>query len=272
VYYAQDLGLFTKAGLDVRIQAFASGAQVAAAAAAGSLDLGVTNTTSAAAGHLRGLDFKFIAPAAVASGRERTDLIMVANDSPIQKASDLNGKTVGVNGLKGSSQITVMAWCDKNGGDSRSLKFVELGFSQMATAVADHRVDAVALVEPYVTSAKGLARPLGNTLDCFSSPFMVVGYFGTASWLGSNVGVATRFAAAIREAAAWANTHQKESGAMLVRYAKLDPTVAATMARSTYGQTVTTALLQPMIDASAKYGAIDRTFPASELIWQPARP
>lgn len=268
VYYAQDLGYFKNAGLDVRIQTFPGGPQVAAAVAGGALDVSVTNAASLAAGHLRGVDFKFIAPSAVATDQTRTDLIMVANDSPVQKAADLNGKTIGISGIKSQQQISAMSWVDKHGGDAKSLKFIELPFPQMAQSAAEHRVDAVMLVEPFVTAAKGQLRSLGDALDGVAPTFMILGYFATANWLQANGATAMRFTTAIREAAQWANAHQKESADILLRYAKLDPAVAATMARSTYGITLNPALIQPVIDASAKYGITDKTFPASDLIWQ----
>ena len=39
------------------------------------------------------------------------------------------------------------------------------------------------------------------------------------------------------------------------------------MARSTYGTAVDPSLVQPTIDAGARYGIIGRAFPASEIIW-----
>jgi hypothetical protein len=38
------------------------------------------------------------------------------------------------------------------------------------------------------------------------------------------------------------------------------------MERSYYGEKLSTALLQPVIDAGAKYGATTKSFPASEVI------
>ena len=63
LFYAQDLGYFKKAGLDVQINT----AQVtvegeAEAMLAGAINIGSANTATVAQAHLHGIDFRFIAP------------------------------------------------------------------------------------------------------------------------------------------------------------------------------------------------------------------
>jgi NitT/TauT family transport system substrate-binding protein len=271
VYYAQDLGYFKDAGLTVNLQPIAGGPQAAAALAGGAIDVTVGPITVVALAHLHGVDFKYITPAAIITGHTFTDPIMVAVDSTISKGSDLNGKTIGISGLGSMQQVSAMAWVDSHGGDAKSIKFVEIPFPQMGAALAQHRVDAVTSVEPFATSFKGTARSLGNVLDSIAPTFMELGYFAPAAWLQANAATANRFVGALRQAAIWANAHHKESADILVRYAKLDPIVASTMARATYGTTLSASMIQPVIDASFKYGVLDKTFPASELIWQGVR-
>jgi NitT/TauT family transport system substrate-binding protein len=272
VYYAQDLGYFKNAGLTVNLVSIPAGPQGATAVATGALDVSVGPITTIAAAHLRGVDLKFIAPDSIAAPQTRTDVLMVAIDSPIRGGADLNGKTIGISALKSMQQVSAMAWVDKHGGDAQSVKFIEIPFPQMGPALAQKRCDAINAVEPFATSFKDVARLLGDVLDGIAPTFMELGYYSTPTWLQANPTVAARFVSAIREASVWANSHQKESAAILVKYAKLDPTVAASMARATYGTTpLSPAMMQPVIDASLKYGAIDKSFPASELIWQAPR-
>ena len=267
VFYAQDQGFFKDAGLDVHIQTMASGPVLAQAVAANAIDIGVANVATVASARLRGIGLKFIAPAAIASEQTRTDLIMVPKDSPIQRAADLNGKTIALNGLKDLQQICAMAWVDKHGGDSKTLKFIEVPFPQMGGAMDQKRVDAALPVEPFASADKGTARSLGDVLDGVGSRYMIVGWLATDSWLAAHADTATRFAAAIAKAAVWANAHEKESAAILVRNSKLDPAIAATMARAIYGTRLEPALLQPVVDAAVKYGVIDRPVPVADLMW-----
>ncbi len=272
VYYAQDLGYFKNAGLTVNLVSIPGGPQGATAVAAGSLDVSVGPITTIALGHLHGVDFKFIAPASIATPQTRTDVLMVAIDSSIHTGADLTGKTIGISALKSMQQVSAMAWVDKHGGNANSLKFIEIPFPQMGSALAQKRCDAINAVEPFATSFKDTARSLGDVLAGIAPTFMELGYYSSPTWLQANPLVAARFVSAIREASVWANSHQKESVGILVKYSKLDPVVAASMARATYGTTpLSPAMMQPVIDASLKYGVIDKPFPASELIWQAPR-
>ena len=50
----------------------------------------------------------------------------------------------------------------------------------------------------------------------------------------------------------------------------MDPAALATMTRSRYAEQLTPALLQPVVDVSAKYNGFGR-FPAQDLIYTPVR-
>ena len=63
--------------------------------------------------------------------------------------------------------------------------------------------------------------------------------------------------------ARWANAHHTESLQILRDVSKAD--FPSTMHRATYGEQLDAALFQPVIDNSAKYGALSASFPAAEL-------
>jgi hypothetical protein len=78
--------------------------------------------------------------------------------------------------------------------------------------------------------------------------------------------VIKKFVAVMLESARWGNSNRPQSAQILVSINKMPPEVAAKMLRSYYGEKLSPALLQPVIDAAAKYGAIANSFPAAELI------
>jgi NitT/TauT family transport system substrate-binding protein len=269
IFFAKDLGYFDDAGLDVTITPSGSGgAQTMAAIISGDLDIAVTDPTIVAAAHLHGVNFKYIAPAAIAAPDTRTDTILVLTDSKILKASDLNGKTIGTVSLKGLQQIIGMAWVDKHGGDSKTLKFLPLGFTEMLPALQQGRVDAVLTTEPFVDASKSFARQMGNVLDGVANRYLILGFFADDDWLVKHADAAVRFATAMKRSAVWAKSHQSDSAKILLKYSKLDPAIAMTMPRAVYGETLDASLVQPVIDASVRYGILDKTFPASEIVWQ----
>jgi NitT/TauT family transport system substrate-binding protein len=268
VYYAQELGIFKKYGIDAQISALASGPVTAAAVTGGALDIGVANVATIAVARTRGVQLKFLFPASIASDGTLTDQIAVAKDSTVKTAADLNGKTIGVNGLRDLQQLCAMSWMDKHGGDSKTLHFIEIPIPQMGTALSLHRIDAGMPVEPFVTAQKDLIRSLGSVLDGVGPRYMVIGYLATDTWLATHADVATRFVRAMREASQWGNTHHTESAAMIERIMHVDPTVGATMNRATYGTDLDPVLMQPVVDAALKYGILDRPVPVSDLIWR----
>jgi len=81
---------------------------------------------------------------------------------------------------------------------------------------------------------------------------------------------AAKFAEIMRQTAVWANAHQKESAQILLHHTRITAETAATMSRVTYATTLDPKLLQPSIDAAAKYATTPmRVTPATELIWRP---
>ncbi len=97
-YYAQQLGYFKDAGIDPTLTPIASASAIATAVSSGSLDVGFGSAIPLAAARARGIGFRIIAPAVVYASGNGAMPIAVAKNSPIQKASDLNGMTLGVNG------------------------------------------------------------------------------------------------------------------------------------------------------------------------------
>ena len=77
ITYANDLGYFKDAGLDVEISLFQSGPVIAPAVIGGTLDVGAANIASIAAARERGLLLKFFAPASIATPTTMTDPVMV---------------------------------------------------------------------------------------------------------------------------------------------------------------------------------------------------
>jgi NitT/TauT family transport system substrate-binding protein len=271
-FYAQDLGMFTKHGLDVQLQSFNNGATIAAATAGGSLDAGFSDVIGLGAAHLRGLPFEIIAPGFFNTPKAPGYAIIVKGDSAIKEAKDFNGKTIAINAIKSISQLVVQAWVDGNGGDSKTLKFIEFPFAQMVGGVQQGTVDASVPGEPFVTGAIDAGmRSLPLDKNALLN-YMPAGYFSSRTWITANPDAAARFTAAIRDASNFANQRPSppEAAEILAKYTKV-PVAMVSRLRMTpeYGTTLMTAHVQPVIDTAAKYGILPKTFPASEILYLP---
>jgi NitT/TauT family transport system substrate-binding protein len=267
-YYAQEMGFFKKAGLNVTLSEFTSGGASAAALAGGAVDIGLADLVTMASAHARGVPIVYIAPAGVYKKGAQTYVLVVPESSPIKTAKDFANKTIAVNGIKNINEIPTDAWIDNNGGDSKSAKFIEMPYPSMLPALDTGKVDAVAVVEPFATFArmKHKYRIISLVDRNIAPAFTVAGWATTTAWARAHPDLARKFVAVMAETAKWANSHHAETAQMIVALSKMPPDVANKMERAYYGERLDPALIQPVIDATAKYGAIPKTFPAAEII------
>jgi NitT/TauT family transport system substrate-binding protein len=268
VLYAYDMGFFEKAGLDVTLQPLPNGGAIAAGVASGAIDFGVGNVIAIESAHTKGVPLTIVAPGAANINSAPSNVLIVAKNSPLQKASDLNGKTIATNPLRGIGDLLTSAWIDKNGGDSATVKYIEIPFPQAESVVTQGRADASLSVEPFITQSKADTRVFANTFGVLGDNYLITAYFAAAPWAQSHASTVAKFAAVIRQTADWANKNQTKSAEILAKYAKLDPEVVKQTIRARYATTLTPAQLQPTIDTAAHYKFIEAGFPASEIIFQ----
>ncbi len=267
VYYAQEEGFFKDAGLDVHLTSMTSSPAIIAALVSGSADIGFAAIGVGAAARERGIPVYFIAPGQVYVPTAPTSALVVAPDSTLRTPADFVGKTIGVTGLADLSFFTTESWIEKGGVAPSSVKFAEIPFPQMAGALAQHRVDAVVMAEPFLTQDKD-AKPIADVNGALAQHFMLNGWIAAEPWIRANPQAVARFQAAVRRGAQWGNTHRKEAGDVLIKYIKVDPDIASTMRMPAFATTLDPALLQPAIDAASKYSTHTPPMPAGEVIWQ----
>jgi len=268
ILYGQSSGIFTKAGLNVQLEALGSGSATAAAVAGGSIDIGKSSLTSLISAHARGIEFQIIAPAAVYLEASPIAGFVVGKDAGVTTVKDLNGKTVAASSLKDLIAIATQAWIDENGGDSKTVHFIELPSSAVTAALESGRIAGATMLTPALARALdgGKTRLLGRSFGAIAKHFLIAGWFSSKDWLGKNNDTAKRFVEAFREAAAYTDTHRAETVDVLANYSKISPATIRSMARSTAGRIVDPKDIEPVIAAAVKYGVIDKPFPASELI------
>lgn len=267
-YYAQDLGLYKKAGLNIDIRQYQGGEAIVAGIVGGALEIGAGTTIPLANAHEHGLDVVLIAPGTItdAAALPPTSGLIVQTNSPIQTGADLNGKTVAVNTLHSVDQIATEMWVDKNGGNSKSLKFVELPNLSMVEATAGGRVDAAVIADPGFTSGitGGRVRRLADVNEAIAKRFMISAFFSSRAWADRNPDAARKFAAAINEAAAWAVKNPEAAAVVLNKYLRL----TTTRAHERHARTMDPALIQPLIDAAVRYGRLAQPLDVRQIIWR----
>ncbi|HEY2554574.1 MAG TPA: ABC transporter substrate-binding protein [Candidatus Cybelea sp.] len=267
-YYADEAGFFKRAGLDARITAMSSAGAIVSAAMGGSLDVVPTNCVTMAQAYAKGVPLYLVAPGAVYTSSEPTTELAVLPDSPFRSPKDLNGKKVAVLTLGGFLQIAVQNWVDQNGGDSKSISFLELPTPEIVPALQAKRIDAGGLPEPFLTRAKAAneVRFLGAPYSSVGKRLMLSAWVSSKSWVEANPATLQKFITAIRGTADWADKNQKTTAGILSRYTRLPESVILSMRRDPFAARLDPSTIQPIIDVCAKYGLIPRRFSVADLL------
>jgi NitT/TauT family transport system substrate-binding protein len=149
------------------------------------------------------------------------------------------------------------------------VKFVEIPDSATAAALAQGRIDATTISEPDLENAlRGPdARLLADSYNAIAKDFLLGAYFTTRDYAAAHPEIVRAFASAMAETYRWANRHHAETAQILEKYTKQQ--VIPTMPRVIYSERLSPQIVQPLIDAAAKYGALKASFPASEMLLAP---
>jgi NitT/TauT family transport system substrate-binding protein len=268
--YAIQARLFRKAGLDVDIQPLNGTSQIAAAVAGGSVQIGVASLVSLIAAHARGIDFTIVAPSSLYVDSIPDHRFVVARTSTIQTAKNLDGKTIGVFGLRDLQSLAALAFIDKSGGDWKAARFLELPSGTLVTALAQGRIDAATLDTPNLPQAlsAGTVRVIGDSYTGIGKRFLVGSWFTTADFADKNRDVIERFVRVMHDALVFTNTHHAETARILTSWTGVDPKIIPEIVRPAMAEYLLTSDAQPVIDAAARYGMIDRPFDA-QLLFSP---
>jgi NitT/TauT family transport system substrate-binding protein len=267
VYYGVKSGIFKKYGLDVQTSIVASGAAAAAALSGGAADIAYTNILTLIQAHTHNVPMVFVASGNLQlPGKTQTDML-VSSDSTIKSGRDLTGKTLGSASLRDINAAASLAWIDKTGGDSKTVKVVEVPASAGAAFLEEHRADAVTLNEPAVSLAvaTGKARILAAPYDAVGAG-MTAGFAAMEPYVAANRDVMERFAKAMHEASTYTNAHLAETVDLVAGYTGVPADVVAKSTRFVDAEYLEPRYLQPMIDLCAHYNLIDKDFPAADVI------
>jgi ABC-type nitrate/sulfonate/bicarbonate transport system substrate-binding protein len=265
---AHDLGYFKDAGIDAQIISLSNGPAGIAAVLSGSADIGFASSLSVVVAYDKGL------PVTVVSGTDLhratnpvQGIFMASASSPLHTGKDFNGKTVSVPGLGGTQNYAVRAWVDATGGDSSTLRFVEIPNSSVPAAITAGRIDAgtTDALTLHSTESRAL-REVTNVYNAIAPKFMTGVWYATAPWVEQHRELTRTFIKVFQRYSAWANSHPADEVRFYSKQSGLSIDDLQATPRALFEPTLTLEALQPIIDVAYRYGAIKRRFPANELL------
>lgn len=269
VLWAQQSGLFRRNGIDLQLEPARSGAAIVAGVVGGAYQIGKSSLAAIIVAHTKGLPLVCIAPCGLYNSASPVIALIVKTDAPFRSGADLNGKTVAVSSLNDVYTLAAKAWVDQNGGNSSTLKLLELPVTAVAEAIAQGRIDAGGIAMPELQQALdgGRIKVLAPFYNAIAPRFLVQAWFTTVDYAKSNPDLVRGFARAEREGAIYANAHHQQTVDVEAKFTGIERGVIAKMTRFTYGTTLEARDIQPLIDVSAKYKVIAAPFDARDLIY-----
>lgn len=250
-------GFFSERGLDITVQDAQGGAAIVPAVMSGSNEIGFSNLSSLIVAHEKNLPIRLIAAGVATTGDTSEDFggVVAKADSGIASAKDLAGKTVAVNTLKNIGEVLVRYGVEKDGGDANAVKFVEMGFPDMAGQLAGGNIDAAWTVEPYTSIIKGQgANVIDYNLAGFDTNLQIGGFFTSTQYATQNPEVVKAFDEGLKESNEYATANPDELREFLSTYTKLDPEVQKVVVLPKWPTSVDQAALQKLADEGQKYG------------------
>lgn len=269
VYIAQDQGMFAKHGLQVNMVNGGTAAQAIPQLLSGKVDIAATGGTSLIAAVAQGIPVQAIAGSLNAHAKgPATSGILVKQDSPIHDYKDLQGKTVGLQGLKETTNLGTMLGVAAHGGDPSSVKFVQLPLPDLNDAVLKGQVDAVYNIGSFYPTGLSMGlRAIGAPANEYMDGGPSALWFTTKSYIAKNKGVVQKFQAAMEEASKYAMANHDAVVQQEIAHTQQDPNYLKSAPPADLDWRIDRKGMQATIDAMAKYKFINSKPSFNDVVW-----
>lgn len=260
-------GFFARQGLTVKTVPVLQSTQAVPNLLRGTVDIiGAGNYTSYFEGDSRGA-FSIDVIAMAINCVPKNFEVLALSGSGITSAKDLAGKTVAVNLTSNVQTLTLNAIL-KAQGVTGTPNYVAIPFPEMGAALKAHRVDAVSVVEPYVTAYEKTDGAVPVTSQCVApvANYPLSGYFATASWVKQYPNTLRAFQRAMAQAQAYANANPAAVRAILPTYTKITAAEAGQVVLGSFPATMDTGQLQQVADLMRQQGMISSPLSVSGVV------
>lgn len=262
LYYAEEQGWFDDEGLDVSIEVQGGAAAAVPSLASGEIQVGAGNLISIMQAVEQGIDLKAlsginVAPESADDTGHLTSAILVPEDSDIESPADLAGRTITVNALGGLGDLTIKAAVGNDNGDPDAVNYTELAFPDMLPAIEDGQVDAIWVVEPFVSqaTASGLKVISYNFFE--TMPGLPLGvYFTTPDTAATYADELEVFQDVMDRATAHALENEEDIRSIVPTFTAVPEEAAEVMALPVFASTIPQERIEEMGQMAVDYGLI----------------
>jgi NitT/TauT family transport system substrate-binding protein len=269
LYLGMNQGFFEEENLTIETQFAEGGAAIVPSVISGDYQIGFSNTTSLIIAATQNVPVQIVSQGVLggATDDESWDAVMVAEDSPIRSPQDLEGKRIAVNTLQNIGPVTINTALDEEGVDYTTVEYVEVPFPEMIPALSSGDVDAVFVVEPFVTQgeaegARTILLPYVQTTPSLT----VATYFASRQYIEENGDVVDRFVRAMNKSLEYAQENPDEAREVVLEYTEIPPEAAEAMTLPQWNSDLNLPTIEMMAELTEQYGFIDEQPDIGELI------
>lgn len=217
---AKDKGYFDKRSLDVNLTKIAIVSNIPPAILSGSLQIGVSTPTVLIDAAEAGLPLVGIAGGTRFVKNPAIFSVVVRQGLTATSAKDLEGKRVGVPGVRSVADVLFRKWLIDKGVNPARVTIVEAPFPQMRDLLKGGTIDAVAVLEPF--RSRIVADNTGFRLADYVAevnPDLLGGvWIAQRDWANANPRAMAAFRESLAEAIEFIKTNNEEARAIESKY------------------------------------------------------
>jgi NitT/TauT family transport system substrate-binding protein len=256
-------GFFAAQGIEINKRTLQSGNDIVLALANGNGDIGYLGWVPMMIASTQNIPLSAVAASEVegTSAADNWQNILVKGDSSIRNPSDLAGKTVAVNALKGVGEVMIKAALKRRGVNPNSVRLLAMPFPTMRTALRNGQVDAIWVPEPFLSQALNLdnARIVMAPGPVLGRFWPIGGYAALTRWTRQNPALFRKFRTAINRSLTYAQSHPSEIREML-------PAGTQNVRLPIWSPLIDRAKLRRLAGYTREFGVIDKLPNLTQLV------
>ena len=274
LYVAKEMGFFEREGLDVELISLSGGAPILDGVMSGSIDIGFSNVVSLVLRCSNGAPFVSVFGGTYEDRDHQNHALLVRkdkwNESPRRA---LEGGKIAVNTFQNIEELMVQKYLQSIGILPTSIQRVEAPFPSMLPLIESGAVDAVSIVEPFITIARhdsqGQAVWLSNQYLATSSRTLVATYVSSRPIVERKKDSLKRFVKAMTDATNYIENNEGRSRLVIAKFVKIPEVLLSEIGLPDFANTIELSSLQSVIEDMAQFGYVPNTnvVKSSELVW-----
>lgn len=260
---AKDKGFFDKRNLDVTLTKVAIISNIPSAILSGSLNVGVSTPTVLIDAADAGLPLVGIAGGTRFLKNPSIFSVVVRQGVTATSAKDLEGKRVGVPGLRSIADVLFRKWLLDKGVNPSRVTIVEAPFPQMKDLLKGGTIDAVAVLEPF--RSRIVSDNTGFRLADYVAevnPDVLGGvWIAQREWAAANPRALSAFRESLAEAIEFIKSNTEEARVIESKYLGFSTPVLLP-----YSLTVTHADLETYVKYAREVGYLSKPVDVGQML------